>query len=561
MPIPSSIADLSTTAASNSPLGNEPPTEGDNHIRALAAILKQVYEANSASGGSALVGFLPAGTGATARTAQAKMRETISVRDFGAVLDGSTNDAAAVQAAFTAANGTGLTVVFDGPSCKISSSISQDNHAHYTVDWGGCQVSYLGGSGTYMLDMTQAGRIVHMGGVFTGNTNNHMVKTVGSASAQATTYPTVPNEDQYSRQLEFYPRVVTGFATVFDLQNFSREIWIRGYLTQNTTSIKTTGKVVNLHVTDSVLYSTVASSQSVLVRGDSGDTAFRYAEGLFFDNCIADVQGVAVDIRDAFCVKWNGGQIKSPSGTVGLDITKGVTALTRDLFFSDTLIEAAVRTGNGLASTFQMQVKLSNCTFTGIANTAIVVSQYSVGVTVNGASFDAGTGTPRMFSVAADCANIKFDGLVQDTSTYTNAPTISSNSVAGTEAEFSGSFTPAIAFGGGTTGITYGTQSGRYYYRGGMISGFYQITLTSKGSSTGVATITGLPFACGLLNGAAGVTKYASMNTAFTPILDITINTSVINVKTGAAGSEATFGNADFSDTSVINGWFSYPVA
>jgi hypothetical protein len=68
MPIPSSIADLSTTAASNSPLGNEPPTEGDNHIRALAAIVKQVYEdttlvsdlesTSSTSVGAGIPGFL-----------------------------------------------------------------------------------------------------------------------------------------------------------------------------------------------------------------------------------------------------------------------------------------------------------------------------------------------------------------------------------------------------------------------------------------------------------------------------------------------------------------------
>jgi hypothetical protein len=40
MPIPSTIADLSTTASSNSPAGSDPPTEGDNYLRAIQAILK-----------------------------------------------------------------------------------------------------------------------------------------------------------------------------------------------------------------------------------------------------------------------------------------------------------------------------------------------------------------------------------------------------------------------------------------------------------------------------------------------------------------------------------------
>jgi hypothetical protein len=67
MPIPTSISDLSTTAASNSPQGSESPTEGDNYIRALSSIIKtqdnvraqfqtDVADTTSASNGDALIG-------------------------------------------------------------------------------------------------------------------------------------------------------------------------------------------------------------------------------------------------------------------------------------------------------------------------------------------------------------------------------------------------------------------------------------------------------------------------------------------------------------------------
>ena len=52
-----------------------------------------------ASSGSNSVGYLPAGTGAVARTVQGKLRDTVSVADFGAVGNGVADDTAAVLAA------------------------------------------------------------------------------------------------------------------------------------------------------------------------------------------------------------------------------------------------------------------------------------------------------------------------------------------------------------------------------------------------------------------------------------------------------------------------------
>lgn len=65
--------------------------------------------------------YNPAGTGAVATTVQAKLRESVSVKDFGAVGDGVTNDAAAIQLAVNAATAN-QTVYFPPGTYAVGSA-------------------------------------------------------------------------------------------------------------------------------------------------------------------------------------------------------------------------------------------------------------------------------------------------------------------------------------------------------------------------------------------------------------------------------------------------------
>lgn len=81
-----------------------------------------------------------------------------------------------------------------------------------------------------------------------------------------------------------------------------------------------------------------------------------------------------------------------------------------------------------------------------------------------------------------------------------------------------GTWTPAVTFGGGATGVTYSTQAGKYTKVGRVVTlSDGRLILTNKGSSTGAALITGLPFtasgSCPLnLVAITGFTLTAGMN-------------------------------------------------
>jgi hypothetical protein len=118
VPVPTDIGDLSTTAASNSPSGSDQRSQADDYLRAHAAIIKQLETDLAAD--STGIGFLQSGTGATLRTAQNKMRDFVSVKDFGATGDGVANDTAEIQAAIDAHD----TVYFPPGTYLISAKLT-----------------------------------------------------------------------------------------------------------------------------------------------------------------------------------------------------------------------------------------------------------------------------------------------------------------------------------------------------------------------------------------------------------------------------------------------------
>jgi hypothetical protein len=79
------------------------PNQFANETTPLELVkLDQNFAAFQASSGSSLVGFTGVGTGTVTRTSENKMRDIVSVKDFGAVGNGIVSDNAAIAAAFAA---------------------------------------------------------------------------------------------------------------------------------------------------------------------------------------------------------------------------------------------------------------------------------------------------------------------------------------------------------------------------------------------------------------------------------------------------------------------------
>jgi hypothetical protein len=133
---PMAFNDYSTTPASNTTIGEDtfigPNMPRDNvrpALQQLASDGRGLYDEMIARGTGNLPAFIAEGVGAVERSALAKMRDAVSVLDYGAVGDGETDDTDANNAALA----TGEDVHFPAPYTFLTQGLHQVTTDHQRI--------------------------------------------------------------------------------------------------------------------------------------------------------------------------------------------------------------------------------------------------------------------------------------------------------------------------------------------------------------------------------------------------------------------------------------------
>lgn len=220
------------------------------------------------------------------------------------------------------------------------------------------------------------------------------------------------------------------------------------------------------------------------------------------------------------------------------------------------------------ATTSVGQVVATNCQFGTILSpnlnqiwltTAGTISSYLEGCILY-------SGTASAISVGTGTTVEAYDCIINSSNTnaITGAGTFKSDAITYNGASFgnntttrtfapigeTGTFTPGLTFGGAAVGITYVSQTGTYNRIGNLVTFRIDIQLSNKGSSTGTALISGLPYQ------PSGTTIFVISASSLTFIgqIDARNPGGTVNISLDSFASAG--GRTALADTAFVNATF-----
>lgn len=528
---------------------------------------------------SSEIDYIQLGTGAVATSVQTKLRETFSVVDFGADKTGVADSATAIRnaiiaaAAARAAGAIRVGVLFPVGKYKTSLPIPLIASVQLFCDTiYGATIDFSGSAANVMFSATLSGTTftttvgLGFGTQASGAAARNLFILAESARCTVTSY-----------LVEMNNAAEMNFENVYAYTNIAN---IGGFYLGHCVS----ARFINCRADKA----TLAGGTAMYFTGQTNATTILTPQ-------IKGNWGTGI-IAGGVGNKIIGGVIES-SPTVGIRVLgekisidgtwlEGITA--QDIILGDTGATAYatdirnVLHGGGATNAFYVlegtffHYDKSNRQQTG---TAAYTNKFESAAS---AALSNGTiqvyGDPNTFTVTS--INLGGKGAI-------NVEVFGSNSTAdntryGMFSSASGlaiiaplrsalAFTPAIAFGGASTGVTYSAngQVGYYWTTGKVVHFTLRLALSNKGSATGAATITGLPVASlnqvNLRHTFEVETTEVDINIAggyYKVTTSLPENSTAIALReAGDAVAATTLTEVDFTNTSVINITGSYLIA
>lgn len=476
-----------------------------------------------------------AGTGAVSRTSQDKLREFVSVKDFGADPTGTNDSYAAIMACIEA--NPGRRIFFPKGIYKTSDTIwnkydgtvlEGETNGGYTFgqsdDTYGTTIQWAGTAGGTVVKVARHTSTSAPYSFSGGGLRTLRIDCVGTNTAGTGLY--VPD----ANNCVFEHIKIDGAS--------SRGLDLTGYV-PDVTGINS---VYNCSFRDLMI--SVSGSCDGIYMGDTPNAGGGdHPAFCSFDNLhITYLNGIAINIYEGDDLSFNNVGISRAAGGTGDAI----------------VIQGSGAHGNHFRC---LNVTPTDGTDPKIwCKTGVRATYFELaGIDKNiRPTIDSGA---EAFYLYLGSNNIPSDSEFR--SPVIRLPNINKGEATYLDWYEEGTFTPALTFGGASVGMT-GAFGGRYQRVGDRVYFSLTISLTAKGSSTGNASISGLPFTATANNSTPVSFRFNAMtagvgDTQLAAIIQFSA-TTIAPSKT-ASGSHVLLTDADFTNTSSILISGTYQVA
>lgn len=227
-----------------------------------------------------------------------------------------------------------------------------------------------------------------------------------------------------------------------------------------------------------------------------GDSAATETHALANGSGVKTVTLGSTNSTSTTTVQSGSGVLNITSTNGAMTINSGTGALGISTDSSATTVSLA--TGAAVKGVTLGSTNSTSATTVQSGSGALNITSTNGAITMNSGTGTVGIGTDATAATYNFATGAAVKAVTIGSATSTSSTAIKFGGSTGSTLDTyitGGTFTPAVTFGGASTGVTYGTQTGHYTRIGNIVTFRCQVILTNKGSSTGTANITNLPYA------------------------------------------------------------------